>query len=253
MRVAATDYDGTLFLSGAVHADTLAVIRQWRKAGNVFGIVTGRDRSMIQAEIPRWDIPLDFLICCTGAVLYNAEFKTLARQDVPDGLVRAVLEHPAAQTSMHYQLIANGSSHLYFRSARSWFPRLGSPYTQISLDKALSMKGLQQISLAYESEEEGKAYSAMLNEAFGDQLQAHQNKGCIDMTRQGVSKASGIEDALARNNWPEQGILVIGDSGNDLPMIRRFKGFAVNGADEAVRREAREVFPDVGALLRQHL
>lgn len=40
--VVASDYDGTLH-QGGISADVVEMIRRYRAAGNLFGVVTGRD------------------------------------------------------------------------------------------------------------------------------------------------------------------------------------------------------------------
>ena len=44
MKIAACDFDGTLFRDGVVSEADLEAIADWRRSGNAFGIVTGRGR-----------------------------------------------------------------------------------------------------------------------------------------------------------------------------------------------------------------
>lgn len=255
MRVAVTDYDGTLNIRGKVPEKALDAVRRWREAGNIFGIATGRDLSMILPETEKWQIPYDFLICCNGAAIYGPgpELEVLYSAAIADPLVPRVLTHPAGQASMHYELCSDGVVHLYVRSEESWFPGLGFPYEALGYEDALTMTGLQQICFAYASAAEGEEYADALNEAFAGRLRAHQNGRCIDITGGGISKASGIAELLAMRQWPERGLLAVGDGGNDLPMIRRYGGFSVAGAAAAVQREATAVYDDVGEMLLAHL
>lgn len=262
MMIAVTDYDGTLCRNGQVEADTLSAIARWRAGGNMFGIATGRDFGMTVYELDRWGVPFDFLICCNGAALYGAQREALQYTNIDDALVPQLLQHPAGMRSIHYELCRGETTCLYKRSPESWFPALGVPYTEVSFEEALAFTGVQQICFGYEPDDGrspgmlngsirlGASYAAMLNESFSGSLSAHHNKGCIDITKAGVSKAGGILDLLKLRQWPEERVLVIGDGENDLPMIRRFKGFAVAGASAPVLAEAAGVFESVGELLR---
>ena len=40
MRLAVSDYDGTLKIDNAVSLENIAAVTAWRKAGNLFGIAT---------------------------------------------------------------------------------------------------------------------------------------------------------------------------------------------------------------------
>lgn len=250
MRVAATDYDGTLCMKRKVASDDLAAIAEWRGRGNAFGIVTGRELSMLLPEVRHWGIPFDYLVCCSGAVVYRAELEILDSASIADDLVTPVLGHSSAGASLHYELCRNGEVFLLIKDPASWFPKLGTPYTEITPEEALSQTGLQQISLAYRSPEEGGMRAAALDEAFGDVLRVHHNGSCVDITARGVCKAAGIRTLLEHTGWPSEGLLFIGDGENDIPAIREFAGFTVPGASAAVTAEASAVCASVGAMLR---
>ena len=67
MKIAACDFDGTLFRDGVVSEADLEAIADWRRSGNAFGIVTGRGRNTLLRDVKRFSIPYDFLICNNGA------------------------------------------------------------------------------------------------------------------------------------------------------------------------------------------
>ena len=46
MKVAASDYDGTLLRGGKIDEETKEGIARWRAAGHKFGVVSGRDYGM---------------------------------------------------------------------------------------------------------------------------------------------------------------------------------------------------------------
>ena len=252
-RVAVTDYDGTLCLEGCVGDDTIAAIERWREAGNAFGIATGRDLSLITHETNRRGIPFDFLICANGAAIYDGDLNPLMQTVIPDTVVPDMLRHPASRASMHLELCVAGALQIYVADERSWFPTMGVPYREISYEEALDAKNLQQISLAYDTFEECTAYTAAVAEAFGNMLNPQTNDVCLDITRAGTDKCSGILSLLSLKGWPERGLLAIGDGGNDLPMIRRFGGFTVATATDEIKAEATGIYTSVGELLRDNM
>ncbi len=253
MRIAASDYDGTLNMRGAIAPETVAAIRAWRAAGNVFGIATGRDLSMLLPEIVRWDIGFDFLVCATGAIVYDGDLSVLHRTDIDDAAVPRLLAHPAAEASQHCAVFADGTAYLHLNGTGSWYPKLNVPYTKVTMAQAAAMRGVQQISLTYPDAAQAAMHARDLNEVFDGALHAYQNGWCIDVARAGISKATGLNALLAAKGWPEEGLLAVGDGRNDLPMIRRFSGVTVAGADEEVRREARAEYASVGDMLRSAL
>lgn len=249
MRVAVTDYDGTLNFRGTIDPLSMEAIFRWRDAGNRFGIATGRDLSMIRHEIEKWSIPFDFLICCNGAVIYGPDLAVWRSADIEDALIPAVLSHPAAKKSMHVELCRGEKTYLCIQDEKTWFPELGSPYVQITRKAAMAVKGVQQIAFAYFSDSDAVRHTAELNHDFGDALFPHHNGPCIDLTRSTVSKADGIDTLLEKTGWPAKGLLAIGDGDNDLSMIRKYSGFAVSRATDTVKTAAQGVYESVGQML----
>jgi HAD superfamily hydrolase (TIGR01484 family) len=253
MRIAVSDYDGTLFYDGRVKQEDIEAIHTWRKAGNLFGWATGRDLSLALHGAKRWGIPFDFLVCMNGAALYDSNLRLLKSRDIPQGLIRSVLTHPAALASMHYQLCINGINKIYIRSERSYFRKSELSFQQVTYEDALLVREVQQISLAYASEHDYYRYAESLQTDFRDMLSFNLNGFFIDINQKGVNKLSGLLDILAIQGWPAEDLLAIGDGENDMSMIRHFKGFSVSNAPEKVARAAAAVYHSVGEMLLDKL
>jgi HAD superfamily hydrolase (TIGR01484 family) len=253
MRIAVSDYDGTLCKNGIVSIEDIEAINAWRETGNLFGIATGRDLSLITYCISQWNIPFDFLICVNGAILYDDKLNLLRSINIPDALVKETLLHPAARASMHYQLCTDGVNKIYIQNPDSYFNSLDVTYESITYEQALIQNNLQQISLAYTTKEELIERACALSNAFGDRLCLNINNVFIDINEKSVNKLKGILDILAIKRWPAEGLLVIGDEENDIPMIRRFKGFSISSASGKVAGQAAAVYNSVGDMLTSHM
>ena len=249
MRVAVTDYDGTLYQNGEVGKESLRAIHHWRKKGNVFGIATGRDLSMLTGELLRWNIPYDFAICDNGAIIYDHALNVLASTSIADDVAKRVMQHAAGMASLHYLLSSHGSVALFQRGGDSWYTKMGLPYVEIGFDQAMAATDLQQISFAYGGREECALWVERLNADFCDCLGVHMNISSVDLTAPGIDKATGISEVLKVRGWSEDGLLVIGDADNDAPMLQRFMGFSVPHASEAARRASRAAYATVGEML----
>jgi HAD superfamily hydrolase (TIGR01484 family) len=249
MRVAVSDYDGTLFFNGRVRQEDICAVTAWRKAGNLFGLATGRDLSLALHGIRKWDIPFDFLVCMNGAALYDSNLKLIKSTDIPQNLIRRVLVHPAAQASLHYQLCTNGINKIYIRSEESYFRNLGFGFQEISYNEALFMNEVQQISLAYASEADYLQNAKRLKACFQDQLALNLNGYFIDINKSGVNKLAGLLDLLTIRDWPSEGLLAIGDGENDIAMIDHFRGYCVSNAPAEVVNASAGVYQNVGEML----
>ena len=77
MKILASDYDGTLRTEELVDINDIHAIQEFRKAGNVFGLVTGRSMESIQMEIEKNQIAFDFIVANNGGVIYDRDFNRL--------------------------------------------------------------------------------------------------------------------------------------------------------------------------------
>lgn len=257
MRIAVSDYDGTMCHQRKLIGDVVGAVAKWRARGNRFGIATGRDKSMIVSEIELWKIPVDFVIAANGATIFGGDggdsgeggySGLLFKRSLPDDLIPRLLTHPSALASMHAQISDSGPLRLVL-TPLSWFPRIGVTYTEVTRDEACGLADLAQISFAYNGEEERIFREAELRRDFGDAVSLHPNKTTIDINAPGVDKATGILELLRARGWEGLPVDVIGDGGNDIGMITRFSGYTVPGAQEDVVRAARRVCRDLGDML----
>jgi HAD superfamily hydrolase (TIGR01484 family) len=253
MKLAASDYDGSLFVRGEVSHGDLKAIDEWRARGHLFAIATGRDLNLIRHEIKARLIPVDYLICNTGASLYDAGLNLLQTRELPGRAAETLLKHPLAAASRYILFSGSDATYLDMRAEESWLTSLKLPLTPVSAEEAAHLSGLQQIGLEYDSAEAARQSARALNESLKPDMQAHQCGLCVDIVAAGIDKATGLA-ALSRLIGPgDAEILPIGDSENDLPMIRRFSGYAVGGASEAIKKESRGVYESVGDMRRAHL
>ena len=77
MKILASDYDGTLRTEELVDINDVHAIHEFRAAGNMFGLVTGRSMESIQTEIQKNKIEFDFIVANNGGVIYDRDFQRL--------------------------------------------------------------------------------------------------------------------------------------------------------------------------------
>lgn len=253
MKLAASDYDGTLCRGNKVSEEDLQAIRQWREAGNLFGLATGRDVSLCVGEIESKKIELDFMICNTGGAVYirdkSGAWRPLQILSLPDGLVKAAFTHPAVAKSHYMILCREGKSWFYEQGGDSWLTSLGLPLYPINRKDAENLTNLQQIGLEYKTRAEAAEAVESLLKTFGNETFVQSSGLNVDMIPKGVSKAEGIRVLLKETAWPVDEIITIGDTENDLSMIRAFKGFAVTGASDEVKQASLKVYESPGQML----
>ena len=249
MKIAACDFDGTLFRDGVVSEADLEAIADWRRSGNAFGIVTGRGRNTLLRDVKRFSIPYDFLICNNGAMICDEQAQDVYCAVLPEPVRAEIMDHPGMRASAQCAFFAGTAIFTHAGKTDYWILK-EHVLPRLSPVEALHMPGLHQISLAYAEPGESAAWSEAFTEGCGENAGVHFSNICIDITAPDVSKAAGMTHLLELRRWGEaKEVLVIGDDMNDLPMIRHFNGHAVANAAPEVRDAAASVFLIVGQMV----
>lgn len=218
-KVFASDFDGTLYFYKAADPDKLPAanvesIRRYQAAGNLFGLCTGRQVGGLTPFITGFVAP-DFYITSSGANIVDSAFAPIYRR----GVDRAVADQIVRRMNPRgYRLTLDIEGDICV-FAKMDYP--GFYYVISGVDDA--PKGLiHQVSIHTEALEEAAAVSAEINRDFGDYVEAFQNVIEVDIAPKGCSKGKGVERLREyyREKYGEITLYGIGDSINDLPLLR---------------------------------
>ena len=251
-KVAASDFDGTLFINQSITAENLSAISAWRAAGNKFGIVTGRAYIMLPHHLEEFGLEIDFAICENGAIIHDGGGKVIFETELPKKVLKTIINEPLAAKSMHFAFEAAEKVYCANVKPTSWVlrerERWKFPVDIIDAAQIDDLPRINQLALDFESPEAAQNAADMLNKKYGDAIFAQKNTHSLDIVISGMNKAVGVENLLKICDWRGK-TYVIGDESNDLPMIRHFGGFTVETAKDFVKNEATRIFESVGAML----
>ena len=251
-KVAASDFDGTLFINQQISAENLLAIKKWRAAGNKFGIVTGRAYIMLPHHLEEFGLEIDFAICENGAIIHDGSGKVIFETELPKKVLKAIINEPLASKSLHFAFEAAEKVYCANVKPTSWLLREQArwklPLEIIDVAQIDDLPRINQLALNFESLETAQNAADILNKKYGDVIFAQKNTVSLDIVIAGMNKAKGVENLLKVMNWDAKAY-VIGDESNDLPMIRHFGGYTVATAKDFVKREASAIFESVGAML----
>lgn len=219
-RIIASDYDGTIN-RGGISAYDVEQIRKWQDNGNYFGIVTGRILGFEKDRI--WTesgVRPDFFVLCNGAVLMDGSGNIMKEYLIPReiclSLQKKFEDYPGFDL-VYYDTVTDAEFYHCF-------------YAQF-----------QTITRARIMTEE-------INKEFGDSVYAVTNHWHVNIMKKGVSKRTGVLDALEYYGLEKDQAAAIGDDWNDMDMVRGLDGWVVATASEAIRAEAPHVCDSVGKL-----
>ena len=241
MIIIASDYDGTLNHHGISEEDKGA-ISKFRKAGNKFGLVTGRDLEQalwVLKDLKKAKLDVDFVICCTGAVRFNGngEIESIKKQSSLGTYLEEILE--------------------YAKTLDIGAFRVSNELTVCHVDTSGNVKQdfsglngqLTQANAWFYEEEDAQKFADYVTLNFKDKISIFRNGGCIDMPPRGVSKVTGIYDYLS--NHPDAKIVTVGDNVNDVPMLKEFGGYAVSNAREEAKAAAKHQCERIADMIEE--
>ncbi|BEU87537.1 HAD family hydrolase [Selenomonas sp. TAMA-11512] len=253
MKVAASDYDGTLLRGGVIDEETKAGIARWRAAGHKFGVVSGRDYGMLVPQLRKYGVEFDYTVCNNGGIIRGTDETVRFQAEITPRALTAIAEETTAQKSFHFAFSAADVTYLCHHSEGSWIEREAKdwdfPIVYIEESEIGGLTGIQQFSLGFPEPALSDACAAVLNAKLGDAIHAFPNACSLDITPAGISKDQGIRTLLSVMGWDGAEIYAIGDETNDLPMLKAFDGYSLTSARKEIQSQAKEVFPSVGAML----
>lgn len=250
------DIDGTIRdFDGTIADSTISAIHQARRNGHQVFISSGRPVSMIEKRIT--DIGFDGIIACSGGyVVYEGQCLChlfFPRQTFLDFTRYMKEKHGITKVETdHGGYIDKADLPMHEAFNRRMEQKLGLKREH------------HEKTMLYESADEVENVEKMI--VFSDDLSKEDLRrdwpdlqivslsfpsvaGCaLEITDQGVNKAHGIRRIMEAGGFLQQDTIAIGDSENDLDMIRYAgTGVAMGNADDQVKQHADYVTAPIGA------
>lgn len=248
MRCLACDFDGTVFRNHDICAEDRAALAAWRAAGNLFGIVTGRGALTLLAELRRFPVGYDFLLCNNGALLLDDKDREVASRPLEHDLAQAILAHEIGQYCASCAVFS-GVDMYVLEGSTTWINPVYTP--QILSRAEAGRMDFVQISFGFYERELSLSWGERLQRDLDRQAKVQCSLSVADVTALHAGKASGIAWALQVMGWQPEDVIVAGDDGNDMEMLAAYEGYAMDNADETVRACAGRTVPSIAALIER--
>lgn len=236
MKIAASDFDGTLYRNGDVTREEIEAINKWRASGNLFGVITGRNYMFLREDLDQFDVNYDFIISTNGSLIRDGKGAVIksfeADIDIAKDLVEFVAEHNAVWAEI-----------MFMDSYNKFVINSRTPDSELKINREVlnETKTFHQFSCTISDYEEAKEMTETINERFKGKVNAfclidpERFTANIDTVKYGVSKASALYELAKLKNVAKEDIITFGDNFNDIPMIREFNGYIMASATDKVR------------------
>lgn len=270
IKLIASDMDGTL-LNGAhvITEETIAEIRRVQEAGILFVITTGRMYEDARKDLEQYGIQCAYL-AMNGALLVNSDGEIVQRLDITPQDVSFVTQYltqhrlyaelyttegiftPSDETSMFDAVVAKYQT--FFPSVsreelrKTW---KDAPQQQsikhIEQVEQLAQRDICVSKILSFSEQEEKMEQARRELGEHGSIAVSASFPCnLEVTTEQAQKGKALERFAKHIGIAREEIMVIGDSYNDLSMLREDFGatVAMGNALEEIKRVAKFVTRD---------
>lgn len=245
MKIIASDYDGTLN-HGGIDERKRNAIKQWRKAGNLFGLVSGRGASDLLEIQKRNDFECDFLLGCNGAVIIRPDGTVLTESRCNGTLAKPLLtfifslECQWANVQTEFKCVIDQDDN----------ERLEDEFT---LETLPEIPYFNQISTILPDCDAAEKVTMAVKEKFGEHLNPLQNGRCIDIVSADMNKAKGLYKFLELVGADYDDLITVGDNINDTHMIAEFRSYAMENAVQSIKDIANYEIPGITELIEKEL
>ena len=242
-KLVASDLDGTVVRTdGTISARTVAALAAVEAAGVPFVMVTGRPIRWM-GQIAEMTGHHGVAICANGAVAYDLRSERVVRSSLlaPES-ARAVVE--ALREAIPGIAFAVERLHAGFAHEPSYIPRWDSsdPRTQGPIEDLLTDDVVKLLARHEGLGSDDLLAAAVATGAAGATFTHSSGDGLLEMSAEGVSKATGLAAFADELGVEADGVLAFGDMPNDLPMLAwAGHGVAVANAHPEVLAAADEV------------
>lgn len=218
MYLLASDFDGTLHFrdengKGYFKEEDLKAIREFQKQGNLFGLCTGRPLYGLNEDLIGGP-DLDFIISSSGGIITKVcegAYQRLWEKTIALESVRAIYNR---SEELGYENYVHADGYVYTFEHRR--PHYENQTVLTGVDE-LNNAHITGISIWTPTEQTAAAYTEILNGAIAG-ITAYQNRNWMDIVGLNVSKGNGAHRAMELFGADQ--VVSIGDSYNDIPMLR---------------------------------
>ena len=245
MKIIASDYDGTFNRNGITDFKKEALAK-WRRAGNLFGIISGRGYPSLKECIDSHPFEYDFLVCNNGAVIYKTAGKIMFEARCEGAKAKPFIE----DLFLWGCPMANIDKDIPIRIVNTT-DSIGDD--EIYLSQLPEIEYFNQISTYLETAEAAAEVVKKIEDKYSSVLTPLQNGNCIDTVPIGVNKAQGLYSLLEVTGGAYEDIIAVGDDINDTHMIAEFRSYAMENGVDSIKALADYIIADVTEIIEKEI
>lgn len=246
MRIIGSDYDGTLS-HGGIDDERRQAIADWRAAGNVFAIVSGRSSYSLYLAQDVDRVGFDYFIAYNGGAILNERGEILFERTCTTVSAKQLLSDLFYKWGFTFANVFVDRHYVVRRDKEDL------KEGDILFEDLDDFPYFYQFSVAQKPEKKTRWAVRQIRRKYGKHVTPLQNGYCIDIVPKGINKAQGLYTLARMCGVDRRNVIAVGDNINDMTMIKAFRSYAMENGVKKLKRKANAITPSVTALIRKEL
>ena len=209
-KILISDYDGTFYQNDIDIKKNIDKVDEFRTLGNLFVLATGRSYVDLKQKIDKYKIPYEYLILNQGALLLSKDLEILKVFILDKELVDSVLEYANNNKDICNVILIS----TFNKNVKDTSNIVKIMLKLYNYDNALEVKNYID-----------KSYTNIKSYFISE-----DNHYLVEIVSINASKSLMIEKILDKEKIVKKNVYTIGDSINDIDMIRDYNGYRVRNS-----------------------
>lgn len=229
MKLFITDYDGTLFTSEESIKKNILKLKELQKNDFIIVISTGRSYPSIKEQIKMYNIPYDYLTCADGSVTFDNKGNLVNCYKIDKDIVKPFMDY---YKDLNYEEIQFSYTDSYQNQYNENKDLLG---INICISTRLYTEKL--VKSFYKLKKKYRQFNYL--------AYSHPNYSYLCVKPVNISKSSAVSFLAKELNIKKHDIYLIGDSSNDLEMLKDFKGVCMTNSYPDILKNIKKRYNEV--------
>lgn len=224
-NILVSDYDRTIYLDDKTTKDNITAINKFR-LNNIFVLATGRSYEDFLLAQKKYGITADYYLLNYGAQILNHNMELVKKTPLTKDEISQI--------------------ETFFTGKNVHIRYCGSLKNDDCKDKDIF-----KIIINYNDYNELLKDYNQFKELYNYHIFALKNHCSVEILSNNMNKATATKIIAEKENHNQ--IYVIGDSENDLDMIKEYCGYCVENAVEEVKQVSTKIYKNVSSLINELL
>lgn len=247
----ASDYDGTLFQNQTISKNDLNMIKYWQSMGHLFGVVSGRNAESLYQENLKYNLNLDFYISNNGALIEEASFSPLFKENLNPELVMPIMELLINYNNLYDCLYTIGVNDGY-NFGRYFFDD-NPPFNPSDKTKyELFINNPCTIFLEVKNTNYSSKIIELLKNKFPN-LAIYDHLDFIDIYNKPIDKAMAIKKYAEYKKIKLSNCFVAGDHVNDISMLKQLNSYSITNGHHSIHQFSKFKMDNIAQILKHIL